>query len=229
MTTTVRAETGQPTSVRWSRAEYDRMMAVGLLGDGGYELRDGVVFLAGRPKVWGREEYYRLGALGLFEDRRVELINGEILMSPNPGPEHASARRRLRRALEARLPAGHCLIDQDALSIAGRAANDPAPDLAVVPGTLEDYDHAHPTAALLVVEISQRTLAYDLAEKAALYADARIPHYWVLDLAGRRLLAHADPADGRYAAPTSHVEGETIPVPWDAATSIAIATLLPPA
>lgn len=44
------------------------------------------------------------------------------------------------------------------------------PDIAVVAGTLDDYLDAHPTTALLVVEVAETSFAYDHDVKGPLYA-----------------------------------------------------------
>jgi Uma2 family endonuclease len=77
---------------------------------------------------------------------------------------------------------------------------DPEPDLAVVPGNARDYATAHPTSALLVVEISDSTLDYDLTDKASLYASGGITDYWVVDLVNRRLVVHRIPQSDPGAA-----------------------------
>lgn len=59
--------------------------------------------------------------------------------------------------------------------------SEPEPDLAIVPGTPRDYPD-HPTSALLVVEVSDTTLALDRGQKRRLYAAAGITDYWVLNL-----------------------------------------------
>jgi len=43
---------------------------------------------------------------------------------------------------------------------------------------------AHPSAAdtVLVIEVADSSLAFDLETKARLYADAGIPHDWVIDV-----------------------------------------------
>ena len=56
-----------------------------------------------------------------------------------------------------------------------------SPDLAVVPGGPRD-NLATPTAALLVVEISDSTLSYDRRRKGSLYARAGISDYWIVNL-----------------------------------------------
>ena len=106
------------------------------------------------------------------------------------------------------------------------------PDIAVVAGGPRDFTATHPTTAGLVVEVSDTTLALDLAEKAELYATAGVSDYWVLDLTGRRLLVFRDPAPvaaGGAAYRTHLTLGPTDTVSPLAASSavIAVADLLP--
>ncbi len=54
--------------------------------------------------------------------------------------------------------------------------------MAVVKGTIRDYGNAHPTEALLVVEVSHESLRYDRTVKQRLYARCGIPEYWILAL-----------------------------------------------
>ena len=68
----------------------------------------------------------------------------------------------------------------------------PLPDVAVYPGRVQDYTD-HPTAALLVVEVSHTSLDRDLTVKAELYAEAGVPEYWVVDVDARQLRVFRDP------------------------------------
>jgi Uma2 family endonuclease len=61
----------------------------------------------------------------------------------------------------------------------------------------------------LVVEVSDSTLSFDLRTKAALYARAQIVEYWVLDIAGRRLIVHRNPEAGRYTSVVAYGAEET--------------------
>ena len=70
----------------------------------------------------------------------------------------------------------------------------PEPDLAVVPGRRADYQRAHPASAALVIEVADSSLEFDRREKGSLYARARIPEYWIVNLADRILEVHRDPA-----------------------------------
>lgn len=49
------------------------------------------------------------------------------------------------------------------------------------------YQRHHPRgyALLLAVEVSDSTAGFDLTRKAAIYANAGVPEYWVLDLPRR--------------------------------------------
>ena len=62
----------------------------------------------------------------------------------------------------------------------------------------------------LVVEIADTSLVFDLTVKAALYARAGIAEYWVLDVPGRRLIVHRDPQSGQYGSVTAYNEQEGI-------------------
>jgi Uma2 family endonuclease len=68
----------------------------------------------------------------------------------------------------------------------------------------------HPSDISLLVEISDTTLTYDLTIKASLYARAGIVEYWVLDVAGRRLLCHRTPVSGSYQSVTVYNEHESV-------------------
>lgn len=143
-----------------------------------------------RAMSWDRETYYRLAEQGCFEGRRVQLIEGEIVeMSPQKHP-HAAALELLKRALESTFVGSWWIRDQLPLKLPNNS--DPEPDLAVVPGSPRDYSD-HPTAAKLVVEVADTTLAFDKGRKLRLYASAGIPEYWILDLAKRRLLVYRLP------------------------------------
>ena len=61
-----------------------------------------------------------------------------------------------------------------------------------------------------MVEVSDTTLRFDLSTKADLYARAEIGDYWVVDLLGRRIIVHRDPAGGRYRSIVAYGEEELV-------------------
>ena len=51
---------------------------------------------------------------------------------------------------------------------------------------------------LLLVEVADRSLAYDRDIKVPLYARSGIPEVWLVDLAGSSIVVHRQPAKDRY-------------------------------
>src|SRR5262249_46272485 len=51
----------------------------------------------------------------------------------------------------------------------------------------------NPTSALLLVEVSDTTLAYDRSTKASLYARAGIADYWTVNLVDRQVEVRRNP------------------------------------
>jgi Uma2 family endonuclease len=147
------------------------------------------------------DEYHRMieaGSLG--EDDRVQLIGGAIVAMTPQGPAHALAIQNLTRLLAPALPADLALRVQLPLTLPHES--EPEPDVAVV--RLEDArsrEH-HPRTALLVVEVAGDSLHFDRQPKAALYARAGIPEYWIVNLAESTVEVHRDPdpATGAYRA-----------------------------
>ncbi len=143
-----------------------------------------------RPFRFTREQYYELGELGFFSGTRVERIRGEIIeMSPINWP-HVVGCRKTAVLLE-QVFAGIAWVSRNEQPLS-LTDSDPQPDVMVVAGRFEDYS-GHPTTALLVVEVADATLSYDLTTMAKLYATASVPEYWVLDVENRQLHVFRDP------------------------------------
>ena len=144
-------------------------------------------------RLWTRSEYMAMAEAGILApDERTELIGGEIIqMSPQKGP-HASGVVLVDEALREIFSGNFHIRPQLPLSV--EEISDPEPDVAIVSGKPRDYVEFHPTTALLVVEVSDSTLAYDRGQKASLYAKAGIADYWILNLPEQRLEVYRRPA-----------------------------------
>jgi Uma2 family endonuclease len=101
--------------------------------------------------------------------------------------------RALDRALLARH--GDVFVVRQEKPLAATDLSAPEPDIDVVD---EAALHAagHPTTAHLVVEVSDSSRRVDLAHKPRIYAAARVPDYWVVDLTDRSVVVHRDPDPG---------------------------------
>lgn len=143
---------------------------------------------------WTREEFVQIGEKGIFlPEEHLELVEGEIVqhMTPQNSP-HMTAIRLTEEALRLAFPSRHDVRTQGPLALGLQSQLEP--DVAVVSGSIRDYANAHPTTAVLVVEISDSTLAYDRGTKASLYAQAGIAEYWIVNLVDRVLEVHRQPA-----------------------------------
>ncbi len=136
-------------------------------------------------KLWTRDEYYRAAENGVFDGQRVELIEGEIVTMPPQSSEHFSGILYVNDSLQKILPSDCHIRQQAGLTIS--EVSESEPDFCIVKGTKADYVKAHPTTALLVVEIAKTSLEFDTKLKPHLYAKANVPEYWVLDLMNRQL------------------------------------------
>jgi Uma2 family endonuclease len=67
------------------------------------------------------------------------------------------------------------------------------PDLLIHPRALTTYDLRGPDA-LLLVEIADTSLAYDLKTKMPLYAAHGVPEYWVINAATLMTTVHQEPS-----------------------------------
>jgi len=145
------------------------------------------------------EQYQRMGEAGVFEpDARVELIGGEVIDMAPIGTRHAATVKRLAQALFQAV-AGRAIVSvQDPIRLDVQSESEP--DLAVLEPRDDFYASALPAGhdALLVIEVADSSVAYDLLRKARLYALHGVPANWVVDIGAGRLHTLAAPQGGVY-------------------------------
>ena len=143
---------------------------------------------------WTRLEYERMTEAGvLTPNDRVELIGGEILTVTPQNSAHATAVSLANEALRRVVGPQHHVRVQLPLAIGDDS--EPEPDIAVVPGSIRDYRDTHPESALLVVEVSDSTLAFDRQVKGSLYARERVAEYWIVNLIELVVEIYRDPTE----------------------------------
>jgi Uma2 family endonuclease len=145
-----------------------------------------------QPKRWSVAEFHAICGEPAFENRRFILIEGEILEMPIPNPPHNASLGLVEDVVRGVFGSAFWVRSQMPLVLG--LSTDPMPDVAVVVGTPRDYSTAHPRMAVLVVEIAESSLNYDIREKANIYAAGGIGEYWVVDLVNRQLHVFRDPA-----------------------------------
>jgi Uma2 family endonuclease len=167
---------------------------------------------APRRKRWTREQCAPLEAAGLFEQEKLELVDGELISKMGANRPHVNAFTWMLLWLQDAF--GRHFVNAEApidVSPADNAWNEPVPDLIVLKTESEAFDsNPRPQDLNLVVEIAESTLRFDLTVKAALYARAGIAEYWVLDVAGKRLIVHRSPVSGAYTSVAAYAENELI-------------------
>jgi Uma2 family endonuclease len=138
------------------------------------------------------EEYHRMIEAGILdEDEKVQLIEGMLVTMTPQGRAHAFVIQELNRILVRDLGDDLRVLSQLPLALAGDS--EPEPDLAVVRTADAASASRHPGSALLVVEVAGESLRFDRQTKAALYARAGIPEYWIVNLAEATIEVHRDP------------------------------------
>ncbi len=163
-------------------------------------------------KRWTRDECATLEQAGLIDARRYELIDGELIQKMGKNHPHMLAVLLLGTWL--RRTFGETFVVQEPsidLRPEDTPTSDPEPDLIVLNRSfLEFTSKAKPDDIRLAVEVSSATLSFDLTAKARLYARAKIAEYWVVDLQGRRLIVHRDPAGDAFQLVIAYGEHEQV-------------------
>jgi Uma2 family endonuclease len=135
-------------------------------------------------------EYLEIGEI---EPGYTELVEGRLLMSPSPAFDHNNAALELAVALRARLPKALRVVTD--LDVDLQLAPPEAPGTVRRPDLVVATDEARfrvrreggvlrASEVLLVAEVvSPGSVRTDHVAKRNEYADAGIPHYWIVDIA----------------------------------------------
>jgi Uma2 family endonuclease len=144
-----------------------------------------------RPYRWTREEFFQMIELGWFQDKRVEMIGGEVMEMAAQLDLHLASITLTGDALRAAFGSSYWVRVQGSLDLSPHGI--PSPDLAVRSGSPQAATRTIAKSALLVVEVSDTTLAYDRNYKSSLYAAGGIADYWIVNLVQRQLEVYRAP------------------------------------
>jgi len=141
------------------------------------------------PRLLTVAEY---AALGDTDYGYTELLEGRLLLSPSPAPDHIYAMGELFVAIRAALPQGLEALQDADLDLQLAPEHSPGtvrrPDLMVVNANARRRIRAaggllQASDVSLVLEIvSPGSVRTDRLTKRGEYSDARIPHYWIVDI-----------------------------------------------
>jgi Uma2 family endonuclease len=152
-----------------------------------------------KKKLFNVDDYYKMAEAGILgPEDRVELINGEIIQMSPIGIRHAA------RVTAAVYHLSHAFDRRTVVYIQNPVRldryNEPEPDVSLLKPRTDFYNDKRvmPEDVLLIVEVSDTTLAYDRNVKLPLYAAAQIPEVWIEDLQNNLLLVFRDPVTGSY-------------------------------
>jgi Uma2 family endonuclease len=187
-----------------------------------------------RSYRWTVDEFFRAVKKGVFRNpERLELLDGEVIERMVQGVQHFDSVRAAAHYLPPTFGVP-CEVRQQArwtLSVHDYVE----PDLLFVRGSFLDYVGRDPRVdeVLLVVEVSDNTVRQDRGRKAAKYARAGVPEYWIVNLAARRLEVYQDPGpmpesqwEYGYQSAQFYSEEETV-APLLGTGQVRVADLMP--
>lgn len=150
----------------------------------------------------------------LCEDEPLELLDGALVIVRPQGPLHITALQIVAGCLRSVSSVDAHVRVQAPLTTSTTSM--PEPDVALVRGDVRDYRDRHPSGeeTILVVEVALTSQALDRA-KAAMYAKAGVPQYWIVDLEARRLEVSSSPnaERGEYGVTRIFAETESVDDP----------------
>ncbi|MEQ8819610.1 MAG: Uma2 family endonuclease [Sumerlaeia bacterium] len=166
-----------------------------------------------RTAKFSLADYHRMIDAGILDHRKVELIEGEIVeMSPSGDPHYFSIWDMLILFQEHVPQQGFVTVSQSPIALP-KQDSEPEPDFYVARKVLPGRQtKPTPESLVLVVEVSESTLAYDRRVKLPLYARAGIAEFWIVNLIDDCIEVYRSPdqTSGTYAEKRVVARGESI-------------------
>ncbi len=127
------------------------------------------------------EQYYQMAETGILApDERVELLEGEIIEMAPIGPRHLICVNKLTRYLNSQLDESIMVNTQNPIRLTN--FSEPEPDVSLIKDAAQLTEVPTSEATLLAIEVSDSTLDRDRSIKQRIYANAKIPEYWIINL-----------------------------------------------
>ena len=156
------------------------------------------------------DEFMRMDALGILDsgvrDVRIELLEGELIEQRVMGDPHIVAVRRLTRLLVPVI--GERAWVNVGLPIRASRYSVPYPDISLQPEP-KSGSVIVPTPHL-VIEVSDKSLRMDRILKQRIYAQAKVPEYWIVNLRELQIEVHEKPRGDDYTNRVVHPRDATL-------------------
>ena len=166
----------------------------------------------GKPCKFTSEQYHWLIESGILTtDHNVELIAGEIIGMAPMGDEHGNSIEQLNTWLVIRAGERYNVRCQITLRVAEGFS--PDPDFTLLKYRQGGYGRGpRPTAedVLLVIEVADSSLEYDLGDKALAYARAGMPELWVVDIPHQQIHVFSHPSPDGYQIYSTASEDQSV-------------------
>lgn len=133
----------------------------------------------------------------LRRDERLEMVDGEIIVMSPKGSRHERLRAAILRRWRRACPDDHDFLIETGLRLSEGFYVEPD---FVVWASMKMVDQLTGPDILLVVELADSSLDYDLHRKPLIYARFGVPELWVVDAARRTVHVHRDPGEEGYAS-----------------------------
>ncbi len=144
------------------------------------------------------EDVQRIWDAGGFpEYPSIELIDGEVFEMPADGWRTTNWNALVNRALVMGTDASVVIVPDKTLAVGDDGLK---PDFWLYPASV-DPQTVTGKDCLLVVEVSDTTLRWEIGRKASRYALGGVREYWVIDVEERQVFVHRLRDDGTYGDP----------------------------
>ena len=163
----------------------------------------------GIPRLkWTLARFERLIDLGVFgKQDRIELIEGELIPMAAKGNRHERVRGRLAFWISRHVADGLIVYSEPGWRPGGDRYLEPG--IIVCPEAF-DGNEVPPAEVLLLIEVSDTSLAYDTGLKAETYATLGVREYWVVNARTLETTVHRDPKGSAYGEVTLVAANEVL-------------------
>lgn len=177
---------------------------------------------------WTSEQYQQMITAGILtEDDRVELLFGKITEMSPIGRFHAACVRKLNDLVYQQLFGKYSFSFENPIVLTDDS--EPEPDFALLMFREDHYAAGHPKTedVLLVIEVSDHTLIKDRTVKSAVYANAGITEYWIINLIERQIEVYTEPSSTVAEYKTSVIYQEQDKIEHEILGEFSVLNLLP--